>query len=262
MRATMNQAIEQANVKATANGKRARKIGVTAVALVALAACGSSADDATKFAGVWTFESGQLAATCGQAIPSPAPFQLAGLSVTLKRINNGSFDLIAGTAAKCTIHFSVSGNKATAPSNQTCILDVGDTGEQTLTVDTWTLELAGDRLTSKTTGLVLICSLNGSGVLVRGAPDGGLPPTDGGTDTKADGGTDTKADAGSDATAETGSDAAAETGADATAEAGTDAAAEAGSDAAAEAGSDAAAEAGSDAAAETGTDATDDAAGG
>lgn len=227
-------------------GRGARRTAVL-LALAALAGCGSSADDAAKFAGEWTFESGQLAAACGQTIQAPAPFQLRGLSVTLKRVNNSAFDLIAGTAQKCTLHFSVSGNKATAAANQPCILDVGSFGEQTLNVTTWTLDLTGDHLVSTTSALVLICSLNGSGVLARGGPDGGVTPSDGGVD----------ATPGTDATAEVGADAAAEAGSDAATEAGSDAATEAGSDAATEAGSDAAStETGTDAETEAGVDAT------
>jgi hypothetical protein len=199
------------------------------LALMAAACSSGGGDDAAKFAGPWTFASGQLAATCPAPFPTPAPFDLKGLSVSISRVNNGAIDLVAGSAAKCTVHFTVSGDKATAsPVNQLCKLDVGGAlGEQTLTVKTWTLDWAAERLTSTTSALVLGCMLDGSGVLSPGGPDGGVSPSDGGdakpapmdaqpdlgtdvatSDAGTDTGTDTGTDAGSDA-----SDAGGDTGA-------------------------------------------------
>jgi hypothetical protein len=200
-------------------GSTAAAIGLAMMA--SLAACSSGGgDDAAKFVGPWTFASAQLAATCPAPFPTPAPFNLKGLSVSISRVNNGAIDLVAGTAAKCTVHFNVSGNKATAsPVDQLCKLDVGGAlGEQTLTVKTWTLDWAADRLTSTTSAVVLGCMLAGTGgVLVPGGPDGGVAPTDGGdakpapVDAQPDLGTDvaTTSDAGTDA-ADAGSDAGAD----------------------------------------------------
>lgn len=161
------------------------RIGARATLALLAAALGCSSgggDDAAKFAGPWTFASGQLAATCPAIITAPEPFPLAGLGVAITKVSGGAFDLSAGTTGKCKVRFNVTGTKATAVTNppQSCILEVGAFGEQTLGVTAWTLELDGEELKSTTTGTVLVCSLSGSGVLVRGVPDGGV--LDGGGD--------------------------------------------------------------------------------
>jgi hypothetical protein len=194
--------------------------------MAALAACSSGGgDDAMKFAGTWTFSSGQLAATCPAPL-MPDPFDLKGLSVSISKVSNSAIDLVAGSAAKCTVHLNVSGNKATAtPANQTCKLDVGGAlGEQTLIVKSWTLDWAAGHLSSTTSATVLLCMLDGSGVLMPGGPDGGVTPADGGdakpapVDTKPDLGTDVATvDAGTDADSDASdaNDASADAGGDA-----------------------------------------------
>jgi hypothetical protein len=172
MRATMSRT----NAQTKHHGTRATWALILTTVTAAVGCSSGGSDDAAKFAGPWTFESGQLAATCPAIITAPDPFPLAGLGVSITKVNGGSFELSAGSTGKCKVRFNVSGSKATAVTNppQSCILEVGSFGEQTLGVTAWTLEVDGDRLKSTTMGTVLVCSLSGSGVLVRGAPDGGV----------------------------------------------------------------------------------------
>lgn len=219
MRATMIQTSEG---KPEGKQLRGARASIALVLLVAAAiGCSSGAsDDAAKFAGPWTFASGELAATCTLITP-PAPFPLAGLGVEIVKVNSGAFDLLAGSTGKCKVRFNVAGSKATAVTSpaQSCVLEVGSFGEQTLGVKSWTLELDGDRLKSTTSGSVLVCNLSGSGVLVRGAPDGGVRPTDGGGDAtdapRPDAGTDVAASDASDAAPDAPSDTASDAGSDA-----------------------------------------------
>jgi hypothetical protein len=166
----------------------------------AVIGCGGSSDDAAKFAGPWTFESGELAATCTAPLGALPPFSMAGLGVQVVKVNGGSFDLIAGDTGMCKVRFSVAGTKATVTANQKCKLNVGSFGPQEISIATWTLELDGEKLKSATTGSAFVCQVSGTGVLVRGAPDGGVP--DGGvTDAGADASDAPKADAAPDADA-------------------------------------------------------------
>jgi hypothetical protein len=159
-----------------------KRLGTFLLLAAAVFGCSSGGgDDAAKFAGPWTFAEGELAATC-TLITAPPPFSLAGLGVEISRVSSSQIDVSAGSTGKCKVRFNVAGTKATAITNppQSCILEVGSFGEQTLGVTAWTLELDGDQLNTTLSGKVLVCTLGGSGVLVRGAPDGGV--RDGGSD--------------------------------------------------------------------------------
>lgn len=175
----------RANMSLTKSKSRALALAAL-VSVGSLIGCGGGSDDAAKFAGPWTFESGELTPTCTAPIGAQPPFSMAGLGVQLVKVSGGSFDLVAGDTGKCKVRFSVAGTKATVTANQKCELNVGSFGPQEITVKTWTLELDGEKLKSVTTGSVFVCQLSGSGVLVRGAPDGGAP--DGGSDAKDGGG--------------------------------------------------------------------------
>src|SRR6185503_8764079 len=162
------------NMRSRMRNEAKRLGGRAAVAVVlALAACGGAGpDEATKFAGPWTFESGELTPMCMMPFPTPPPFPLKGLTVTLTKVDNSTIRLEAGTAG-CKVTFKVSGDKATSTSGQSCMLEVGTFGAQTIKVDAWTLMLSGDRIESTTAGFVLVCMVSGSGVLAPGAPDAG-----------------------------------------------------------------------------------------
>jgi len=108
---------------------------------------------------------------CPPILPVMQPFPLTGLSVTFTKIDNSTIELVAGTAG-CQVRFGVSGDKATVKPNQTCTLTVPGFGDQVVAIESWTLTLSGDMIDSTTSGMVLVCSASGSGVLVRGGPSG------------------------------------------------------------------------------------------
>jgi hypothetical protein len=131
------------------------------------ASCGGGGDQTTKFVGAWTFESGELAATC--AIGSPPPFSLAGLPVTFAKVDDSTISLTIN--AQCTVKFAVDGNHATVAANQMCSLDVGSLGPQNISIMKWTLSLSGDHIDNDIAGTASICMAAGTAVLVHGTPD-------------------------------------------------------------------------------------------
>ena len=146
--------------------------------LVLAAGCGGggvSGDQASKFAGAWTFESGMLTPMCGNlAVPA---FKLTGLPLVLTKVDDSTIKVVAGSAG-CDLTFKVAGAVATATSGQMCTLDTGmPLGVQTITVTSWTLTLGGDRITTDisagVTAGILACTATGSGVLAPGTPDAG-----------------------------------------------------------------------------------------
>jgi hypothetical protein len=154
--------------------RRALKMILATAPMLAVftAGCGGGGGGAgtDKFVGSWTFESGMLTPAC-QAI-QVAPFALQGLSVSISKVDAGTISLEAGTAG-CTVQFSVSGDTASAKPGQMCTLNVAGLGPQSVGITSWTLALNGDRIDSTTSGMVLICTASGSGVLVRTSADGG-----------------------------------------------------------------------------------------
>jgi hypothetical protein len=142
--------------------------GLSCLSVLA-ASCGGGGDGTTKFVGAWTFESGELTATC--AIGAPPPFSLAGLPVTFARVDDSTISLTINT--QCTVKFAVDGDHATAAANQMCTLDVGSLGPQNIAVTKWTLSLSGDRIDNDIAGMASICTAAGTAVLVRGTPDAG-----------------------------------------------------------------------------------------
>jgi hypothetical protein len=150
------------------------------LALVLPAACGGGGvggDQASKFAGAWMFQSGMLTPDCGAGLTVP-PFGLTGLGLVLTKVDDSTIKVVAGSAG-CTLTFTVAGDVATAISGQTCKLNTGSPllGVQTVSVTSWKLTLANDRITTDITGGVaagvLTCTATGSGVLVPGTPDAG-----------------------------------------------------------------------------------------
>src|SRR5258706_13746072 len=70
--------------------KRVRALAAVG-AVLALSACGGAGpDEATKFAGPWTFDSGQLAAGCLMPLPMPPPLSPKGLNGTLTKGDNAT----------------------------------------------------------------------------------------------------------------------------------------------------------------------------
>jgi hypothetical protein len=113
----------------------------------------------------------------------------------------------------------------TVEPKQTCTLDVGALGPQTVAIDKWTLALSGDQIDNDIAGSIFICTASGTAVLVRGGSDGGAPDADAG---KHEGGAEA-ANADGGAPEAGGSDGAPEAGApDTAAEAGADGGSEAG----------------------------------
>ena len=192
------------------------------LALSVTPSCGGGGGDQTaKFVGPWTFSSGQLTPMC--ALIS-TPFSLTGLPVVFTKVDDSTISL--GIGAACTVKFKVAGAKATVEPKQTCTLDVGALGPQTVSIVKWTLMLSGDdQIDNDIAGSILICTASGTAVLTRGGPDGGAPDADAG---KHEGGTEAASvDGGAPETGAT--DGAPETGAaDTGAEAGADGGSEAG----------------------------------
>ncbi|MDB4982744.1 MAG: hypothetical protein JWM82_3496 [Myxococcales bacterium] len=147
-----------------------------AVTVSLAAGCGGvSGDQASKFAGSWTFESGMLMPNCG-SLSVPA-FQLTGLPLVLTKVDDTTIKVVVGSAG-CDLTFKVSGAVATASPGQMCTLDTGALlGVQTISVTAWTLTLGGDRITTAISAGVsagiLTCTAAGSGVLAPGTPDAG-----------------------------------------------------------------------------------------
>jgi hypothetical protein len=152
------------------------------VALALGASCGGQplvghdADAAAFYVGKWTFQSGTLTPACPKLMPPP--FSLVGLSVTITEVDDHTIRVRAGSD-KCTVTFSVDGNKASAKPGQFCELDTGALlGVQNVGVSSWTLTRPkeGKPLASFFSGAVVICAATGSGVLVPAdefVPDAG-----------------------------------------------------------------------------------------
>jgi hypothetical protein len=157
------------------------KAALVLTALLATIGCGGGgSDDATKFVGNWTFNTGSVInATCQPPIvPAMQSFDLAGREVSITKISNSSIRVLVGTGTGCSVTFSVSGAMATANANQLCTLPVmlgGQTSNQTIMVDSWTLSLSGTMLATTLSGAVAICTAMGSGSLSMsaGGTDGG-----------------------------------------------------------------------------------------
>jgi hypothetical protein len=146
------------------------------LALAVAPSCGGSGGDQTvKFLGAWTFSSGQLTPMCALIT---TPFSLTGLPVVFTKDDDSTISL--GIGAACTVKFKVAGAKATVEPNQTCTLDVGALGPQTVAINRWTLTLSGDEIDNDIAGSILICTASGTAVLMRGGPDGGAPDADAG----------------------------------------------------------------------------------
>jgi len=150
-----------------------------------LAGCGGGSDDATKFAGTWTFTAGSsVTATCiPPAPPNPAPFDLTGQDVTITKVDNShlraNVTLQAGQPA-CLVNFHVSGSTATADDNQSCNVVLSLTGTPTsypILLKSWTLTISGQVITTALQGSVALCTAMGSGTLMPGS-GGGMGLTD------------------------------------------------------------------------------------
>jgi hypothetical protein len=146
------------------------------LALAVTPSCGGGGGDQTvKFLGTWTFSSGQLTPMCALIT---TPFSLTGLPVVFTKVDDSTISL--GIGAACTVKFKVAGGKATVEPKQTCTLDVGALGPQTVAIDKWTLSLSGDQIDNDIAGSILICTASGTAVLMRGGFDGGAPDADAG----------------------------------------------------------------------------------
>jgi hypothetical protein len=135
--------------------------------------CGSSSssDDAAKFVGAWTFDSGSVPAMCPPPLPS-ATLQLTGLVETITKVDTTHIKVEAGSG--CSVNFSVSGSTAMAASGQTCIFNTQAFGEVSVAISTWTLSLSGATLSQTITGSAFgACTASGSGTATQHAGDGG-----------------------------------------------------------------------------------------
>jgi hypothetical protein len=158
--------------------KKSSTYAAFAFALAGLSACGGgggSGDQTAKFVGSWTFQSGMLTGTCPAVPGLGGSFPLAGLGAALMKVDDSTVELVASGGSVCKVKFQISGDKATAPSGQTCSIDTKTALQEVLIgVDSWTLTVAGDTLASDTKGSFLAgCTASGSGVLVRATGDGG-----------------------------------------------------------------------------------------
>jgi hypothetical protein len=145
------------------------------------AACGGGGDDATKFAGSWSFTSGSTVnATC--VAPGPAmvaPFDLTGLGVTITKVDGSHIKadvMLQADQPACTVTFQVSGSTATADANQTCMVSLNLTGTATaypIQIKSWTITASAGTLTTQFAGGVFICTATGNGTLVPGSVDAG-----------------------------------------------------------------------------------------
>ncbi|HXT97208.1 MAG TPA: hypothetical protein VN853_12970 [Polyangia bacterium] len=154
---------------------------------ILLAGCGSSGSsggDATApFVGSWTYSSGSIQPMCNlQGIP---PFDLTGDTMTITK-GTGSNTVatsLTGNGVMCNVNFTVSGDMATAMSNQTCTVAVNAGALGTVSVlihiSTWTLTVSGNMLSMAMTGTasdstgVLSCNPTANGAATRAASDGG-----------------------------------------------------------------------------------------
>jgi len=149
----------------------------TLAIVLLVAACGSSSssDDASKFVGVWTFDSGTITATCSGGLPGGS-FPLTGLTGTITRTDNTHIRLTAN--ASCVIDFTVSGSTAmvvTSPP-QSCTLNTPTLGPQQIAINMWTMTLTGTTMSATISGTALagVCTASGSGSLSQhGGTDGG-----------------------------------------------------------------------------------------
>lgn len=153
-----------------------QKLGTTAallLAMIAIPAGGCSSDggdDAAKFAGTWTFDSGMVMPMC--ALLPLADFSLVGLEVIITATDKSHLAVTAGNAG-CAVNFTVSGATATASPGQACTLEVAG-GPRMIGVTSWTMTIAGDIIQTQLTGtLEGLCMPSGLGVLGRHAADGG-----------------------------------------------------------------------------------------
>jgi hypothetical protein len=133
---------------------------------------GGSGPATAQFVGPWTFTSGQLTPMCFGA--SLSPVELKGLNVSFTKIDDSTISLTAN--AGCVVHFHVSGNQATVAAGQTCTLDTGTMlGTAAIMITTWTLSLSSDHIDTTIAGTASVCTASGTGVLVRGTSDAGVP---------------------------------------------------------------------------------------
>ena|SRR5215471_10245312 len=150
----------------------------TLAIVLLVAACGSSSsDDASKFVGTWTFDSGTITATCSNGLPGGS-FPIAGLSGMITKVDNTHIRLTANSS--CIINFTVSGATATAPSGQSCTLPTPTLGPQEIAISSWTMTLtgtgAGATMSASISGTALagLCTASGSGSLSQhSGTDGG-----------------------------------------------------------------------------------------
>ena len=132
--------------------------------VVALAALmgGCSSGNADAFVGEWTY-AGTIAANCiGITIPD---LPLDGATVTIVASDDEHLQVVVDTT--CMVKFTVDGNRATADSGQTCMLNIPTVGLQSITITTWTLNLADGVITSQFTGGLLVCAPSGTGILTK-----------------------------------------------------------------------------------------------
>ena len=152
--------------------------GVAFLALLVAVGCSSTGPkNVDRFVGTWTYSSGTLDATCPGGLVPPLSSGLAGQTATVTAGTTSDLVATQQTAyGTCTIKFSVDGTTASAPTGQTCTLNVlvaGTTVPVTLTVTSWTLTSSADGSTlttaaagtaSSSGGLVMDCpvTVNGS----------------------------------------------------------------------------------------------------
>ncbi len=158
-----------------------------AAAALFLFGCGSSSiagDPAAAFAGNWTFGSGSIQPMCNLAgIPS---VDLMGDTLTIIRVDPTHVaTTLTGTGVMCNVNFTVTGNTATAATNQVCAVTapvtIGGVSMNiavTIDISSWTLNLAGDTLTIAMSGTataeggLLSCTPTADGGATR-PPSGG-----------------------------------------------------------------------------------------
>jgi hypothetical protein len=136
------------------------------VALAALVGgCGSGNADA--FVGDWTYTGSIMPNCIGITIPD---FPLDGSVVTITKVDDEHVRVTLDTS--CVVTFAVDGDRASAPANSVCTLEVPTLGPQQITITSWTLTLAsgGMMMTSQFQGSAFaVCMPSGTGTLTRAA---------------------------------------------------------------------------------------------
>jgi hypothetical protein len=143
-------------------------LGALLGSLLASGCSGSSgSDEASKFVGTWTFDSGAVTPSCPQLGNVP-PIDLTGQTGAISKTDNTHIKVQVGNS--CIVTFAVSGSTAAASSGQTCTLNT-TAGAQSLSINSWTLTLSGSMISTQLAGSALLgqCTVTGTGMLTQHA---------------------------------------------------------------------------------------------